>query len=123
VTTYEMLREGEWTTDGRLLTTGTVSWDDEKIPLMERDLQDAYESHIVGFVYNIRRVGDRILGDTDYEVGKDMTLVCDCDRIGITTEHEELGVEFNGARIRAAVVIEKDRYPWKNDEEEGGEAG
>jgi hypothetical protein len=122
MTVYELVREGVWTTnhDGRLLTPGTTTWHDEKIPLLapkNDGPEGRFESEIVGFVYNIHRVGNRILGETDYELRDDQTLTCDCDKLGETTEHEGLGIEFAGARIRAAWIDPKDKYPWKDEEE------
>jgi hypothetical protein len=125
VTTYELIRESVWSIDGRFLTLGTTTWRGELIPLLAHDQDDTdrFDAKLVGSVRNIHRVGNKIFGETDYEVPEGMRLTCDCDRLGETTEHPGLGVEFTGARIMGAFVDPKDKYPWKNNEEEGGEAG
>jgi hypothetical protein len=112
VTTIELLREGEWTRDGRMLTPGTIIWR-EQIPLLaladtERNGHDG--SHLVGAVTNIRREGNLIVGDPSIDLG-DMILTCDVDQLGDLIEHEE-GIETNGSRLTAAYLNEKHNYPW-----------
>jgi hypothetical protein len=124
MTTYELLREGVWSVDGRFLTPGTTTWRGELIPLLTTEgTGDRFDAKLVGSVRNIHRVGNKIFGETDYEVPKGMRLTCDCGSLGTITEHPGRGVEFAGAQIMGAFVDPKDKYPWKNDEEEGGEAG
>jgi hypothetical protein len=112
MTSIEMLREGEWTRDGRMLTEGTVIWR-EQIPLLalpnpQRDGHDG--AHIVGAVTNIRREGHLIMGDPSVDLG-DMVLTCDVDQIGDHIEHGE-GIEVKGGRLTAAYINQRKNYPW-----------
>jgi hypothetical protein len=113
VYTHELLREDEWTTDGRLIVGGTLSWW-EQIPLM-------YEGAILGAIGNIRREGNRIYGDTDTEIPEDAVITCDVDHVATSYEPDDR-MRISGARLIGAHVSEKGTYPWKDDEEEGGEA-
>ena len=67
--THELLREDEWTTDGRKLTAGGVTWW-EQIPIV-------YEGTVLGALGNIRREGNRIYGDTDLEIPEEAVLTAD----------------------------------------------
>jgi hypothetical protein len=114
--TYELLREGEWTTDGRMLTPDTITWKDP-IPLLRRADEIGQDgSEIVGKVTSIRRVGNKILGDPDIELDEDQLLTCDVDHLGQMFEHLGGGMEITGARLVAAHVNAKDQYPWKDNE-------
>lgn len=115
--THELLREGEWTTDGRLLAPDSIRWG-MRIPLVVRSFGDT--GHIVGAVTNIRREGNRILGDTDVTIGDHMTLTCDLD-VDAVVQHTDRGMEVSAGRLMAAHVNDKHKYPWKN-REEGGDA-
>ena len=123
MTTRELLREGEWTTDGRMLTSGTVTWS-EPIPLLTVPASEDNSSTVVGAVRNIRREGNRIFGDLSIEIDEDQIVTCDVDNIGEPIEHDE-GLEFTGVRLRAANLNSPDAYPWRsgpNKEAEGGGA-
>jgi hypothetical protein len=112
VKTIELLREGESTRDGRMLTPGTVIWR-EQIPLLALpniDQKGHEGGHIVGAVANIRREGHLIVGDPSIDLG-DMILTCDVDQIGDPIEHDE-GIEVNGGRLTAAYLNAKHYYPW-----------
>jgi hypothetical protein len=115
--THELLREGEWSLDGRLLTTNTVTWP-HQIPVIVRGFGNGL--HLVGMLRNIRREGSRILGDTDVTIGAHMVLTCTVD-FGQARERAPGRIEMTDVRLSAAYVSTKDTYPWKH--EEGGEAG
>jgi hypothetical protein len=120
--TYELLREGEWTDDGRMLTPDTTTWREEQIPLMSQGNDDHFGAVIIGKVSNIHRVGNKILGETSVEIGEGKALTCDTDRVDDVTEHEDGCMEMTGVRLIGAYVNEADKYPWKDNEEGGGEA-
>ncbi len=122
--TYELLREGEWTDDGRMLTPDTTTWREEQIPLMSQGNDDHFGAVIIGKVDNIRRVGHKIFGDTSVEIGEGKALTCDTDRVDDVIEHEDGCMEMRGVRLIGAYVNKQENYPWKDNEEEerGGDA-
>ncbi len=122
MTTYELLREGEWTDDGRMLTPGTTTWRDERIPLLSQGKDEHDGAQLIGSVSNIRRVGNKIFGDTNVEIGEGKALTCDTDRVDDVTEHEDGCMEMTGVRLIGAYVNKQENYPWKDNEEGGGEA-
>jgi hypothetical protein len=108
----ELLREGEWTSDGRMLTSGTVTWR-EQIPLLALpnvDQKGHDGGYLVGAVRNIRREGNLIVGDPSIDLG-DKVLTCDVNPVGDPIEHDE-GIEVSGGRLTAAYINEKHYYPW-----------
>jgi hypothetical protein len=115
MSTHELLREGEWTPDGRMITPETVSWMDS-IPLLTRET--GLEGFLIGAVDNIRREGNKILGDCTIDLPSGKALTVECN-YGAATEVAPGRVEMTGVRIIAANVSESKFYPWK---EEGGEA-
>lgn len=119
--TYELLREGEWTDgDHRMITPETVTWPIEPIPLLART--KGYDSEIIGYVYNIRREGNRILGDTDLTLRADQALTAECD-YGTAQQVSRGRIEMTGVRLRAAYVNDKKNYPWSDQGDEQGEGG
>jgi hypothetical protein len=115
MTTYELLREDEWTVDGRKIVPPVI-WAEKVIPLMERDPDAEYMSRIIGKVTNIRRDGNLILGDTDVDLPEGTALTCDVDYAHEQTRTLEDGrVEMHNVRLRGANVNTRDNYPWKED--------
>jgi hypothetical protein len=115
VTTYELLREDEWTVDGRRIVPPVI-WPEKVIPLMEHDPDAEYQSKIIGKVTNIRREGNRIVGDVDMELPEDTALTCDVDYAHHLTRTLDDGrIEIKNVRLRGANVNTKDHYPWKED--------
>jgi len=115
MTTYELLREDEWTTDGRRIVP-PVLIPDKVIPLLQRDADEEYRTKIVGKVTHIRREGNRIVGDVDMDLPPDTAFTCDVDYAHHMTRTLDDGrVEMKSVRLRAANVNTKDNYPWKDD--------
>ena len=115
VTTYELLREDEWTVDGRRIVP-PVLIPDKIIPLMQRDPDEQYASHIVGKVTNVRREGNRVVGDVDMELPEGTAFTCDVDYAHHLTRTLDDGrVELKSVRLRAANINTKDNYPWKDN--------
>jgi len=110
-TTRELLREGEYTRDGRMLTPNSVTWRDQ-IPLMARadKLNGLGGDHLVGAVTNIRREGNRILGDLSVDIEDNLIVTCEVDNT-TSIKHVE-GVEFTSARLVGAYVNRADQWPW-----------
>ena len=117
MTTYELMREGEWTTDGRLCTPGTITWREDKIPVLGRDY--ARLGSIIGVLSNLRREGNLILGDTDAKVPAGKVLTTDCEFDKAKAREVAPGrIEMTDLVIRAVHVSEPEQYPWSNTEEE-----
>jgi len=111
--TRQLLREGEWTRDGRMLTIGGVTWRDQ-IPLMARgDKRDGFDgSHLIGVVTNIRREGNVILGELSVDIDDNLIVTCEVDSVEDRIERPE-GVEFVTARLVAATVARTEHWPWE----------
>jgi hypothetical protein len=109
--THELLREGEWTTDRRMLSDGSISWW-EQIPII-------YQGAILGALGNIRREGNRVYGDTDLEIPEDAVLTAEVDNLAVSSD-DSGGMVIASGRLVSANVSPKGSYPWEN-EEEGGE--
>jgi len=114
--TYELLREGEWTIDGRMLTPGTTTWREDPIPLLSQGEDEHSGAEIIGIVSEIRRVGNKIVGNTSVEIGEGKALTCDTDQLDNLTSHEDGGIEMTGVRLMGAYVNDADKYPWKDNE-------
>ena len=115
--TYELLREGEWSDDGRMLTPDSTTWREDPVPLLSMGTGEEHsDSEIVGIVSNIRRVGNKILGDTSIEIGEGKALTCSTDRLDEVIEHEDGCMEMRGVRLRGAYINKQENYPWKDNE-------
>jgi hypothetical protein len=119
--TYELLREGEWTEDGRKITAGSTTWSKKAVPVVHGG--DNANGGIVGTIVNIRREGNQIIGDSDFDIGEDWVITCDVD-VRKMTEIIPTRIECTDVRIMIAHVSKKGSYPWQmnNGEEGGGEA-
>lgn len=106
--TYEVLREGEWTRDGRLIREGGVQWDEtDSIPVMEY-IDEWAPPIILGEMWNIRREDNRILVDSDVVTKLITVTVLDHVVEDITDE----GVIISSCRIQTGFVSEPGTYPW-----------
>ena len=103
MTTYELLREGEWTNDGRMLEVNSVTWEDQ-VPLVGRD------DSLLGSVTNIRRDGNDILGDVDVPLPGGVALTCSL-RLDVLTNSDD-GVIGHSAVLLSAHVNDRAMYPW-----------
>lgn len=110
--TSEILREGEWTRDGRLIRPGGVYWDDDVIDVMEF-IDETVPPIIIGSLWNIRREGDYILADTDV-MGLVTVTVKDLvvERVVAHGAPGEKGVIIESCVIQTGFVTEPGTYPW-----------
>lgn len=111
MTTYELLREDEWTVDGRRIAAPVLYAD--RIPLMTHGDQEGH-SQLIGVVSNLRREGNRILGDTDADLPEGTALTCDVDYAREQVHTFDDGrMELRNVRLLGANVNTQDNYPWK----------
>lgn len=109
--TRELVREGEWTRDGRMLTAGNTTWRDQ-IPLLARKSEDKFDpGHLIGVIHNIRREDNRIVGDLSIDIEDNLIVTCEVDKIGGVIKRAE-GHEFTSARIVGCYVNKPENYPW-----------
>lgn len=102
----ELLRENEWTVDGRFIEAGSVSWE-EIVPLYSNV---AGEDMLVGTVTDLFRSENRIYGYVDLDVacvtvGGSMTKFQTCDEGAILSEYHVL----------YGMVSDPLTYPWKDE--------
>lgn len=117
MSTREILREGQWTNDGRMLPVGSVTWSEDPLPMLD-------DGMLAGTLTNVRREGNRILVETTPDLGDDMIVTADCDYPDGTDTVVEVApghIEMRSVRLRAGHVNERSFYPW-SDEQEGGDA-
>jgi hypothetical protein len=107
VKTVELLREEVWSKDKRIIAAGATEWP-ELIPLQEAGTENGLPKQI-GFITNIRREGDRILGDSSIKV----------EAVGVggfpsEADSTELGATFTRFRILYAIPCTKTQYMWND---------
>lgn len=101
--TVELLREGEWTDDRRLVADGATTWP-ESIPLMSRP-DEVDSSIILGYITNIRREGNRIVGDSNVPV----EAVSVGGRV-----NSDGGQVFSSYELAYALPCTQDQYMWND---------
>jgi hypothetical protein len=115
MSTREVLREEEWTHDGRMLPAGSVTWAEEPLPMIVGD-------EIVGTLTGIRRAGNKILVETSLDLADDMIITADCDiPNGSAVEVAPGHITLTGIRLRAGYVNHSSFYPW-SDVKRGSDA-
>lgn len=106
MSTYELLREGEWTDDHRFIHPGAVTWPDEPIPVLDE------ANALVGAVFNVRREGNRILGDLTLGLPDDLCLTAALHLMDKISNNDN-EFEVVRGRLLSAKISDRDSYPWE----------
>lgn len=123
MSTYEILREGEKSGDGRLLAEGSVRVkDDSPIPVQARAEDGGYDSMIVGRAWNMTRVQNRIYVETDVVLPEGTCLTAGGTTPTNPREVDKDTLLFEDYVLRYVMISDADKYPWKDNEEGGGGA-
>jgi hypothetical protein len=110
--TWELMREGQPSRDGRAVAAGACTWPENNygIPVLGYDEAEHQEVH--GYVTNIRREGQLILGDCDTTLPPDACLTVGGnvgDEVIVADDGTWLAMKFE---IRYANVSHREDYPW-----------
>lgn len=97
---YELLREGEVSTDGRMIWPGATTWGDTPVPVI------GVNQRVLGKLVNIRRDGRSIFGDSDVDA--------ECLTVSCVGNFDNVQA-INDLRIISAHVSRRHDFPWRDE--------